>query len=269
MLNRDLQRHVGKYYGKYSGVVVENDDDEHRGRLRVRVESVLGDAVVRARPCVPSGHFVIPDPGAQVWVEFEAGDPRFAIWVGTWYADGETPDEAQVDPPSHRVIHTPSGHVVELSDEEGEEKIVIRHKSDSFLAIGADGSVTISNQAGAHLHLNSDAEETTLMSQQGHLVTMTPDALVLVNDGGSVFELKGDTASVLAKNIVLSGSSVAAGANASDPTIMGTAFKALWQAVMLHTHPTAMGPSGPPGPPGPVILPLLDGVHLSSSVVVK
>lgn len=267
MNNSDLQRHVGKFYGKYSGVVVGNDDAEHRGRLRVRVDSIFGpETVVRARPCLPPGHFTIPDLNTRIWVEFEGGDTRFAIWVGTWYPEGATPEEGQVDPPTHRVIHTPSGHVIELSDEEGEEKVVIRHKTDAFVAIQSDGSVTIANQNGSHLFLNSDGEEATLMSQQGHLLSMTKDAMLMVNDGGSVIELKGDTASVLAANIVLSGTSVAAGANASDPTIMGNAFKVLWQAVMLHTHPTAMGPSGPPVPP---ILPLLDGIHLTSSVVVK
>lgn len=266
MIPHDLRRHAGKYYGKYSGIVVDNADPDHRGRIMVRVDSVFGpDEAVRARPCLPAGHFFVPDPETRVWVEFEAGDTRFPIWVGTWYPAGATPPEAQADPPTHRVIHTPSGHVVELSDEPDEEKIVLRHKTDSFVAIQPDGSVVVSNQDGSHLFLNADADEVTLMSQHGHLVTMTADALTAVNADGTVVELKGDTATVLAGKIVLSGTSVAAGAGASDPTIMGNAFKALWTALMAHTHPTAMGPSGPPVG----ILPLIDGVHLTSSLVVK
>lgn len=267
MLHSDLQRHVGKYYGKYSGVVVDNQDPDHRGRLSVRVDSVFGPAqVVQARPCFASGHFFVPDKDARVWVEFEAGDSRYPIWVGTWYPAGATPPEAQADPPAHRVIHTPSGHVVELSDEDGEEKVVIRHKTNAFVALQKDGSVLVSNQKGSHLFLNADGEEATLMSQHGHLMTMTGDAMSLVNDKGTTIELKGDTASVLARNVVLSGTSVALGASATDPTIMGNAFNALWNLVVTHTHPTALGPSGTPVPP---ILPLLPGVHLTSSVVVK
>ena len=267
MYPSDLQRHVGKYYGKYSGIVVDNVDPEQRGRLRVKVESVFGvQTSVWARPCLPMGHFMSPDPETRIWVEFETGDTHFPIWVGVWYPEGTPPPETQVDPPTHRVIHTPSGHMVELSDEDGAEKVVIRHKTDSFVAIQPDGSVVVSNQKGSNLFLNADGEEVTLMSQQGHLVTMTKDALLLVNDGGSVIELKGDTASVLATNVVLSGTSVAAGANATDPTIMGNAFKMLWTLVQTHVHPSAMGPTGPATPP---ILPLIDGVHLSSSLVVK
>jgi hypothetical protein len=270
MYSSDLQRHVGKYYGKYSGIVVDNKDPEQRGNLRVRVDSVFGPKeVVRARPCFASGHFFVPDPEARIWVEFEGGDSRYPIWVGTWYPTEGAPPEGQHETPTHRVVHTPSGHVVELSDEPGAERVVLRHREDAFVALEPDGSVIVSNAKGANLYLNAGGKETTLMGQQGHMVSMTKDALLLVNDAGSVVEMKGDTVSVLASKVVLSGTTVAAGANATDPTIMGNAFSSLWQALMLHTHPTAMGPSGPPGPPGPLILPLLPGIHLTSSVVVK
>lgn len=263
----DLQRHVGKFYGKYSGIVVDNADAGHRGHLKVRVDSIFGpDQTVRARPCLPPGHFYVPDPETRVWVEFEAGDVRYPIWVGTWYPNDSAPPEARFDPPSHRVIHTRAGHVVELSDEDGKEKIVIRHATNSFLAIQPDGSVLVSNQNGANLYLNADDEETTLMSQQGHLLSMTSKGVVLVNDGGCVVELKGDKASILAKNIALPGTSVALGAQASEPTIMGNAFKAMWDLFAFHVHPSAMGPTGPPTPPA---TPLMPGVHLTSSVVVK
>jgi hypothetical protein len=258
---------VGRHYGKHSGIVAKVADAKFRGEIDVTVPSIFGPTtVVRARPCLPPGHFYVPDVDARVWVEFEGGDTRFPIWVGTWYPNDAAPPEAKVDPPTHRVIHTKAGHIVELSDEADKEKIVIRHKTNAFFAVQPDGSIVISNQKGSNLFLNADGEEVTLMSQHGHLVTMTDKGLMLVNDGGSVVELKGDTASLLAKNIVVSGTSVALGANANSPTIMGTAFKALWTALMTHVHPSAMGPTGPPTPP---ILPLIDGVHLTSSVVVK
>ncbi len=268
MYPSDLQRHVGKYYGKYSGIVVDNADPEQRGTLKVRVDSIFGvQTVVTARPCLPSGHFFVPDIGALLWVEFEAGDSRYPIWVGTWYPVDGTPDAAKIDPPTHRVIHTPSGHTVEFTDESGEERVVLRHRTDAFVALEPDGSVIVSNPNGANLYLNADGKEATLTGQQGHLLSMTDQSMMLVNDGGSVVELKGDTVTVLARNVVLSGTTVTAGANASDPTIMGNAFKLLWQFVMLHTHPTGVGPSGPPGPA--IIPPLIDGVHLTSSLMVK
>ena len=267
MEEHDLSRHAGKYYGKYAGHVASDSVPDARGRIRVVVPTIFGPTTaVWARPCLPWGHFTMPPPEAKIWVEFEAGDPDFPLWVGTYYPDGTAPAEAQDEPQTHRVIQMPSGHTIELSDAEGEEKIVIRHKDNAFVALQPDGSVIVANNSGANLFMNAEGGETTLMGEQGHLVTMTSDALSLVNKDGTVVELKGDTATVLAGKVNVSGTSVALGANAAEPTIMGTAFTQLWALVMAHTHPTAMGPSGPPTPP---ILALQPGVHLTSSVVVK
>ncbi len=263
----DLERHSGKYYGKYAGLVHEDSVPDTMGRISVLVPTVYGETTaVIARPCLPWGHFTMPPPGAPIWVEFEAGDPDFPLWVGTYFPDGAVPAEAEAEPQTHRVIQMPSGHTIEFSDEEGAEKIVIRHKDNAFVALQPDGSVVVSNNKGANLFMNAEGGETTLMGETGHIVTMTADALSLVNDAGTVVELKGDTATVLAGNVNLSGTTVALGAGAAEPTIMGTAFQTLWTAVMTHTHPTAMGPSGPPVPP---IGPLIPGTHLTSSVVVK
>lgn len=263
----DLQRHVGKFYGKYSGLVADAPEPDASGTILIRVPAVLGpEAEVRARPCLPYGHFFIPDPGTPIWVEFEAGDLGYPLWVGCWYAAGTTPPETQDAPQTHRVIQMPSGHTIELSDEEGEEKIVIRHKDNAFVALQPDGSVIVSNKNGSNLFLNAEGGQTTLTAEQGHMVTMSDKGVVVVNNTGTVLELNGDTATVLAGNIVLSGTSVALGANAMEPTIMGTQFQTLWNMVVSHVHPSAMGPTGPATPP---ILPLIPGVHLTSSVVVK
>ena len=94
----DLVRKIeNRFYGKYRALVVDNEDPESLGRLKLQVPSVLGDEVVTgwATPCVPyggaanQGWLTIPDVGAGVWIEFEEGDLEFPIWVGTyWSAPG-------------------------------------------------------------------------------------------------------------------------------------------------------------------------------------
>jgi hypothetical protein len=47
-------------------------------------------------PCVPYagpgvGFFAIPPEGANVWVEFEGGDPDYPIWSGCFWGMGEVP----------------------------------------------------------------------------------------------------------------------------------------------------------------------------------
>lgn len=262
----DQGRHADKYYGKYSGTVADNSEPDALGRIKVKVPSVFGEAsVVRARPCLPYGHFFLPPPGTQVWVEFEAGNPGYPIWAGVWYPEGTTPPEAQDTPQTERVVHTPFGHTLHLSDKDGEEKITLRHGAHAFLALAKDGSALLSNNKGANLFLDADGKAATLQNAAGHLITMGENAILIAGKDGAAVEIKGDTVTVMAPKINLSGTSVALGAGAAEPTIMGTQFKIMWNLLMTHIHPSAMGPTGP----SPMITPLIDGVHLSSAVVVK
>lgn len=86
-----------QYFGKYRGKVEGTTDPLQKGRLRVSVPSVLGDGTVLwAMPCVSYagngvGSFALPPVGANVWVEFEAGNPDLPIWTGCFWAEGEAP----------------------------------------------------------------------------------------------------------------------------------------------------------------------------------
>ena len=68
-----------------------------QGRIQVTVPSVLGSGQMSwAMPCVPYagsgvGFFAVPPVGANVWVEFEGGDPDYPIWSGCFWGTGEVP----------------------------------------------------------------------------------------------------------------------------------------------------------------------------------
>jgi uncharacterized protein involved in type VI secretion and phage assembly len=86
-----MDRH---FFGKFRGVVTANDDPTRRGRVQVRVPTVMGDERLWALPCVPYagdgvGLFALPPVGTSVWVEFEGGDPTYPIWAGCFWSDGQ------------------------------------------------------------------------------------------------------------------------------------------------------------------------------------
>lgn len=87
------------FFGKYRGKVADNRDPQNLGRIKVRVPSVLGDdADSWAMPCVPYagnkvGLFALPPKDANVWVEFEGGDPDHPIWSGCFWGSDEVPAE--------------------------------------------------------------------------------------------------------------------------------------------------------------------------------
>lgn len=86
-----------EFFGKYRGKVENNIDPMQMGRIQVSVPAVLGDGRLSwAMPSVPYagsgvGFFAIPPMGANVWVEFEAGNPDYPIWSGCFWGTGEAP----------------------------------------------------------------------------------------------------------------------------------------------------------------------------------
>lgn len=120
-----LERDADRFYGKYRGLVTDNDDPMQIGRLQATVPEVLGDVTSGwALPCAPyagtgSGFYAIPPVGAGVWIEFEAGDTSRPIWSGAWWATAEVPMDEQSTPsqPTRKILRSDLGLIVSLDDE--------------------------------------------------------------------------------------------------------------------------------------------------------
>src|SRR5262249_3685336 len=87
-----------RYFGKYRGTVVDNNDLLRLGRLKVSVNGLVDSGGRWGLPCGPNagpsvGFHCLPPTGALVWVEFEGGDPSFPIWTGCMWANGDLPTE--------------------------------------------------------------------------------------------------------------------------------------------------------------------------------
>lgn len=140
----------GRFFGKYRGIVKDNDDPTGRGRLEVLVPAVMGDEPVWALPCTPyagnnMGFYTIPETGTGVWVEFEAGDPSYPIWVGCYWGDDEVPQNErgrQATPPL-KIIRTRQGLMITLDD--NQQVITMSDKDgNNFVTIQVQqGKVTV------------------------------------------------------------------------------------------------------------------------------
>jgi hypothetical protein len=110
---------MSQFFGKYRGKVANNIDPLQLGRVQVTVPAVLGDGSLSwAMPCAPYGgagvgFFAVPPVGANIWVEFEAGDSDYPIWSGCFWGVGEVP--AQPALPQMKVWKT-DGITLTLSD---------------------------------------------------------------------------------------------------------------------------------------------------------
>jgi uncharacterized protein involved in type VI secretion and phage assembly len=167
-----------RFYGKYRGIVIDNQDPAKLGRLKLKVPSVLGSDVATgwATPCAPyggasnQGFLFIPDVGAGVWTEFEEGDLEFPIWVGTFWcqpnSDSELPKPNKAsdgseasgvqDPPTAKIVKTAKGHTVQFEDADGAEMILIREGNKGHFLIMDQNGITVTDANANTIQFTSD-----------------------------------------------------------------------------------------------------------------
>jgi len=143
------------FYGKFRGVVTDNRDPLMLGRIRAKVQDVLGDNESGwAMPALPYagkgvGLFLIPPTNASVWIEFEHGDPDYPIWTGCFWAQGELPASPAVA--ETKVLKTDVGTIT-LNDLPGAGGITIETKSGMKIKIDVSG-IEINNGQGGSVKL--------------------------------------------------------------------------------------------------------------------
>ncbi len=155
-----------RYLGKYRGIVAGNIDPLEQGRLLVQVPDVLAeDPCFWAMPALPgaspqAGLFTLPPVNAQVWVEFEQGDPSYAIWVGCFPGSAaELPALAAATPAaaSPIVLQTTGQNTVALSDLPGAAGgVLLKSASGAFVSV-SDAGIVLSNGQGAVITLTGIA----------------------------------------------------------------------------------------------------------------
>jgi uncharacterized protein involved in type VI secretion and phage assembly len=181
-----------KIWGKYRGIVVDRNDPEKLGRLRIKVHSQLVDAITGwAWPVSPyagaaCGFFFVPQKGDLVWVEFAEGDRNQPLWTGGGWAkpDGklEVPAEALDAYPDQHVLRTPSGNVIILDDTSGSEKIVVRAKAGCDVTIDPGtgtitikaGTVLVESEGGQPQELATKRFVTEVFDQHVHATAVGP-----------------------------------------------------------------------------------------------
>jgi uncharacterized protein involved in type VI secretion and phage assembly len=159
-----------QYYGKYRGQVENNIDPEQRGRIMVSVPAVTGSGTLNwAMPSTPFagsgvGLWAIPPIGANVWVEYEGGDPDYPIWSGCFWGLGEAPAMPAV--PQVVVLKTQSCTLT-LSDLPGVGGVTVETVTGMKIAMTATG-IEITNGMGATI------------TMQGPQVTVNQGALEVI-----------------------------------------------------------------------------------------
>ena len=137
------------FYGKYRGKVVDNHDPLTQGRIRANVPSVFGDQETGwALPSAPYagqgvGIFFVPPVGANIWMEFEEGNPDYPIWGGCFWGEGEAPKPAV---PEVKVVKTDFATITLNDSPPGAGEIIIETSSGLKIVMDIKG-IELSNGA--------------------------------------------------------------------------------------------------------------------------
>src|SRR5262249_34695448 len=142
---------------------------------QVKVPAVLGDAAVWAMPCVPYagpsvGFLSIPAPKTGVWIEFEAGDHNFPIWVGCFWADNEAPESADPD------IKTWVTKLCVVRPDAKNDAIKVNNGNSVSIELTAEAVAKAGN-------ISHTVSKSTVVSDAGHGKVEVSSASVKVNGG--------------------------------------------------------------------------------------
>jgi uncharacterized protein involved in type VI secretion and phage assembly len=175
------EMHACKIYGVVVGVVTNNKDPDKLGRIKVQFPWLSEEneshwaRLATLMAGANRGTVFFPEVGDEVLVAFEHGDIRFPYIIGALWNGVDTPPHDNADGENNlRLIKSRSGHVIQLDDTSGSEKIEIIDRSgsnrivintaDKTITIAADADITIQSQSGA-LQLSGNGIE--LKSQAG------------------------------------------------------------------------------------------------------
>jgi Rhs element Vgr protein len=151
------------------GIVTDNKDPEDMARVKVRFPWLAEDAVSTwARIASPMagddrGLFILPEVNDEVLVGFEHGDFNRPYVLGSLWNGVDKPpltaSEAVKDGVVKRIFKTRAGHVIQLDDSSGQEKIEIIDKSKKNKVIIDTAANTIEISATRKIKLSAPEVE--------------------------------------------------------------------------------------------------------------
>lgn len=187
-----LENIFKRYYSTYAAQVVDNQDPEDRGRIKVIVPDILDDkelsewvepklltagqdkTIQGSKTNGKFGVFYPPKIDDFVWVEFRMGDLRHPLYQqGGWWAKGERPDDLDTDR-KNAIFISRFGHKIILDESDDAPKFTVEMNSGSKIVIDDTtdaNNILVSTNKGTQLKLDDtkEAENITITDANGDL----------------------------------------------------------------------------------------------------
>ncbi len=147
---------MSKEYGVVRGQVVEVNDRDGEGKVRVRISDLGGENELIAAPVATlmtgnkRGTWFMPEKDDEVLIAFLRGDVNHPYIIGYLWNGEQRPPETDIH---KRVIKTVNGHIITIHDNPGAPQgdtgsIEIKDANGNFILM-ENGGITISAHNGA------------------------------------------------------------------------------------------------------------------------
>jgi uncharacterized protein involved in type VI secretion and phage assembly len=191
----------GRFHGVHTAVVTDVADPDGQGRVRVRLpwspdpegqsyEAWARLATMMAGP--DRGSWFIPDPGDEVLVAFEAGDPRRPYVLGSLWNGQDAPPESMdgAGRNEKKTLRSRNGVVIRMEDKDGQERLTLETPGGQRMTLSdGPGRIRVEDSNGNTVTLESSGVTVVSPSKvtiQAGSVEVTAGT-VTVNAGMSTF----------------------------------------------------------------------------------
>jgi len=169
-----------------SAIVVENEDPDHMGRIRVRFfwqEDEMSPwlRIINPYGGKEKGHMFIPEIDEEVIVGFEGGNAEKPFVMGALYHAKALPDDWKPDSNDIKAIRTRSGHTIEFRDTEGEEEIwIYDYKKENYFLKLKSHAQEITIEAVEHIELK--AKNISILAEEDLKIEATDSTIKASGD---------------------------------------------------------------------------------------
>ena len=158
---------ASSFYGVVEAIVVDNKDPDGYGRIQVQFPW-LGDETMSAwaRMTFPMsgksmGFVIYPEVDDEVLIDFINGNVNEPVIVGCLFNGKDTPPYDNADGDNNiRTLVSRSGHVIEIDDTDGAEKITVKDTSGGLEIVMDTAEKLISVKSSGDITFKADGNFT-------------------------------------------------------------------------------------------------------------
>lgn len=235
---RDSYSLIKCFYGLTAGIVVDNNDPEKLGRVKLKLplkekvdqkdNETEWARVLSFMAGKEMGAFFLPEVNDEVLVAFFEGDTNHPIVLGALWNGVDTPPLTNEDGKNNiRKIKSRNGNELILNDEDGKESIEIKTKAGQVFKMEDpdNGKITVKDKSEKNLiEIDGGGSQITLKANKKINIEAGSSKILLDGEQGSI-TLKGSASlNIEFKSIKIEGTSVEV--SASGPlTLKGAVTK--------------------------------------------